>query len=260
MNFIKHQHFNPSVTTAVIPAAGNGKRLRPATSNKPKCLIEINGQPLLKYTLDALESHGYTRLVLVTGYRSGMVEAYIRTYNGPLSIETIQNPLFSTTNNIYSIYLAMQRLQSGFTIIESDLIFEAEALEFLRQPDTAALDRYDTALHNGTTVTVSEEGFINTMNIGAAPNQNLHNCCKTVNIWSFSQENAAFFYKEICRLINLNQTNCFYEAAIKNLIDSGQLTLRGVDFSRYWWDEIDTRQDLDRVNKNLVVQPLGLVV
>jgi len=259
MNTINQISTTP-VTTAVIPAAGTGNRLRPATSNKPKCLIEINGRPLLQYTIDALESNGYTRLILVTGYRAEMIEEFIGNYTGPLTIETIHNGLFDSTNNIYSIHLAIERLDSAFTLIESDLIFEPDALEPLKQPDTAALDRYDPSMHQGTTVTVSARGLVKTLNIGASSGIYTGNLYKTVNIWSFSRETTALLLNEIRSMTERNQTNCFYEVAIKNLINTRQLKINRVDFSAFWWDEIDTRQDLDRVISTLAAQPLSLVV
>ncbi|MEE2885444.1 MAG: sugar phosphate nucleotidyltransferase, partial [Chloroflexota bacterium] len=39
---------------AVLLAAGLGTRLRPITNSQPKCLVEINGKPLLAYWLDSL--------------------------------------------------------------------------------------------------------------------------------------------------------------------------------------------------------------
>lgn len=48
----------PTVTTAVVMAGGQGKRLRPLTADTPKPLVEVGGRPLLFRTLDLLEAHG----------------------------------------------------------------------------------------------------------------------------------------------------------------------------------------------------------
>jgi L-glutamine-phosphate cytidylyltransferase len=260
MNIINCNNTTSAITTAVIPAAGNGNRLRPATSSKPKCLVEINGRPLLQYTIDALEFQGYTRLILVTGYRSEMIEAFTDQYRGPLAIDTVHNGMFDSTNNIYSVFLALQKLDSGFTLIESDLIFEPQALKFLKEPDTVALDRYDPSLHQGTTVTLSACGVVTSVNIGTSAYQDPGDCFKTVNIWTFSRASAALLLRETGLFTDRNQTDCFYEAAIRNLVINGQLKMNRVDFSGYWWDEIDTRQDLERVKSTVARRPLSLVV
>jgi glucose-1-phosphate thymidylyltransferase len=51
----------------VIPAAGRGSRLRPATDDRPKALVEVAGRPLLSYVLDSLASC-VGEYVLVIGY------------------------------------------------------------------------------------------------------------------------------------------------------------------------------------------------
>ena len=42
------------IRKAIILAAGEGKRLRPITENKPKCLVEINGKSLLSHQISIL--------------------------------------------------------------------------------------------------------------------------------------------------------------------------------------------------------------
>ena len=49
---------------AFVLAAGLGTRLKPLTNNKPKALVEVNGQPLLKITIDKLIKQKVTRIVV----------------------------------------------------------------------------------------------------------------------------------------------------------------------------------------------------
>ena len=46
---------------ALLLAAGYGKRLRPLTLKTPKCLVEVNGRPLLSYWLEKLENLGWRK-------------------------------------------------------------------------------------------------------------------------------------------------------------------------------------------------------
>ena len=50
--------------TAMVMAAGLGKRMRPLTATKPKPLIEVAGKPLLDHVLDRLRAAGVRRVVV----------------------------------------------------------------------------------------------------------------------------------------------------------------------------------------------------
>ena len=62
---------SPTVTTAVILAAGTGSRLQPYTHNLPKCLVEVLGKTDSggggATCLDTLEAVGFREVVIVTG-------------------------------------------------------------------------------------------------------------------------------------------------------------------------------------------------
>ena len=59
-------------------AAGMGTRLRPITLKTPKCLVEINGKPLLRRWIESLDKCGCEEIIINTHYLSDLVEAYIR--------------------------------------------------------------------------------------------------------------------------------------------------------------------------------------
>ena len=61
---------------AVLLAAGRGKRLAPHTDHVPKPLLALNGRPLLEYTLHHLKQVGVLKLLIVVGYRGGMIQSY----------------------------------------------------------------------------------------------------------------------------------------------------------------------------------------
>ncbi len=62
---------------AVIPAAGEGTRLRPHTHTVPKVLVHVAGKPILGHILDQLVSAGIHRVVLIVGYLGDLVEEYV---------------------------------------------------------------------------------------------------------------------------------------------------------------------------------------
>jgi len=62
---------------ALLLAAGRGERLRPITDTKPKCLVEIEGRPLLDYWLDLLFNAGIERILINTHWLACQVESHV---------------------------------------------------------------------------------------------------------------------------------------------------------------------------------------
>ena len=65
---------------ALLLAAGYGTRLRPITNVTPKCLVKINGKPLLSYWLKKLENLGCEEVIVNTHYLSHEVIRYLDKY------------------------------------------------------------------------------------------------------------------------------------------------------------------------------------
>jgi L-glutamine-phosphate cytidylyltransferase len=242
-----------SIKTAVILAAGMGNRLRPITDSIPKCMVEIGGKPLLAHTLDALEANGFIRVIIVTGYKKCQIEEFLNHYPTSLEVDTIHNDLFDVTNNIYSLWLASKEIEEGFTLIESDILLEPAILGEFTKPDKIALDLFSKEKHHGTTATVDTDLILEKLYINqSAPVY--RTVYKTVNIYSFSPNTWHLIRDEISRIVDRNEVNGFYEVAIQNLIEKKSISLELVDFSTIWWDEIDTIEDLGRVNNSLKKQ------
>jgi len=72
--------------TAMIMAAGLGKRMRPLTATKPKPLIEVAGQALLDHVLDRLRSAGVEKVVVNVHYLADAVEAHLASRKHGLEV------------------------------------------------------------------------------------------------------------------------------------------------------------------------------
>ena len=68
---------------ALLLAAGLGTRLKPFTNNRPKCLVDIGGKPLLEYWLKNLEDSYCEEVLINTHYLSEQVNDFLK--NRPLS-------------------------------------------------------------------------------------------------------------------------------------------------------------------------------
>lgn len=68
----------PVPTTAMVMAAGIGKRMRPLTATRPKPLVEVAGRTLLDHTFDRLRAAGVQRAVVNVHYLADALEAHLQ--------------------------------------------------------------------------------------------------------------------------------------------------------------------------------------
>lgn len=71
---------------AFLLAAGYGTRLKPLTDTLPKCLIPINGQPLLDIWLNLLENEGVTDVLINTHYLADKVKDFVKARKNKIEI------------------------------------------------------------------------------------------------------------------------------------------------------------------------------
>jgi mannose-1-phosphate guanylyltransferase len=74
---------------AFLLAAGRGSRLRPITDTTPKCLVEIDGRPLLDIWLHSLAAAGVTEVLLNTHHLAGQVVAHTRRWNASPTVHVV---------------------------------------------------------------------------------------------------------------------------------------------------------------------------
>lgn len=105
------------VKRAVILAAGFGSRMMPATADRPKPMVTVNGVRIIETLLDALVGVGITDITLVRGYRKEAFDVLLSKY--PF-LRLVDNDRYDRTNNISSVMLALDKLDRCY-LCEADL-------------------------------------------------------------------------------------------------------------------------------------------
>ena len=106
---------------AIIIAAGKGKRLRPYTDDRPKCLVEIAGRSILAHQLEAYRQAGVDEIYIVRGYRKDLV-----TFP---NVQTFDNDDFENNNILLSLFYAESAMAGGFLFSYADIVFRADAVK-----------------------------------------------------------------------------------------------------------------------------------
>ena len=105
------------VKKAVVMAAGFGSRMMPATADRPKPLVAVNGIRILDTLLDAIVAVGIQDITIVRGYKKEKFDEIVEKY--PF-IKFIDNDRYDKENNISSAILALNEIDDCY-LCEADL-------------------------------------------------------------------------------------------------------------------------------------------
>lgn len=246
VNFGNYPNDN-RITTALLLAAGTGSRLYPLTQDSPKCLTLVNEKPILERLVTGLKKQGFKKLIIVTGYLDNCIREFLGTKSGDMIIEYIHSPLYRTTNNIYSLWMARNSINEPFMLVESDLVFDESLLDDMVFPDRIAVARMQPWL-NGTTVTINRTQKVKKFQNETDTHSNEIKY-KTVNIYSFSLSSWRAIVEKLNQYISENKVNCYYETVLAEMVEDGSLSLQAISFDSKPWYEIDTIEDLLEAEK-----------
>lgn len=118
----------PRVKDAIVLVAGRGSRLAPLTDTMPKCLVDIDGTPLVIRLLRQLKAAGVQRAHLVVGYRGEDVEAALDGVAGLPDVRWVHNPNWSQYNNAESVRCGMAAIgaPTSFLLCDGDVYVRDE--------------------------------------------------------------------------------------------------------------------------------------
>lgn len=235
---------------AIILAAGMGKRLKDLTRDNTKCMIKINGVPLIDRVLRQLDRFDLSKIVIVIGYKGKNLKSYIAACDIKTPICYVENPVYYKTNNIYSLMLAKEYLLTEDTLLlESDIIFEDAVIRNLLEDsrDTLALvDKYESWM-SGTCIKTGEDDsildFIGSKKFTFLEKDQYY---KTVNIYKFSKSFSEKYYVPFLDAYSKALgNNEYYEQVLRVITMLDEPVIQAKKLNGEMWYEIDDIQDLD---------------
>jgi len=117
--------------TAVILAAGEGRRLEPLTNRRPKPMVPVANRPLLEHVVEAVAAAGIDRIALVVGYR----QERIRNHFGDgddwgVTIEYVEQSTQLGTG--HAVLQAESVVDGPFVVLNGDRIVDAAVVSQVR--------------------------------------------------------------------------------------------------------------------------------
>jgi len=122
----------------LILAAGRGSRMGPLSDERPKCLVELEGKPLIERQIAALRRGGLDEIGVVRGYRAEMIECPGLIY--------FANERWAETNVVLSLATAASWLRGGPVIVSyADIFYRSELVRGLAAAAGHLVVSYDRA-------------------------------------------------------------------------------------------------------------------
>ncbi len=126
---------------AIFIAAGMGTRLRPYTDDRPKCMLPLDGRPVIENNLEHLCANGVSEFGVVVGYKKETIRLR--------GAEIFENPDYAENNILHSLMYARpffeRSMRDGRDLVVSysDIIYSDEIVRALvahREPVVIAVD------------------------------------------------------------------------------------------------------------------------
>jgi choline kinase len=158
---------------AIIVAAGRGRRLGGSTAEIPKCMVRVNGLPILHWQLRAFAAAGIRDIVIVRGYLGERIDA------GNFPVRFVDNPQWEHNNILASLMYATGEFSSGFYFSYCDIVYAPSVVTRLaaaaRDPAAASLiiDRRWADAYQGRTLHPVAEAELTAVE-SAGPQSRIH--------------------------------------------------------------------------------------
>tara|TARA_B100000575_G_scaffold27000_1_gene18222 strand:- start:28363 stop:29112 length:750 start_codon:yes stop_codon:yes gene_type:complete len=246
---------------SIILAAGEGKRLRPLTNDIPKCMVEVDGTPLIEHQINCLKRNGIKEINICLGYSSESVN-----FEG---VNNFYNHDYYKTNMVYTLFCAESELVEEDIIISyGDINYNDEVLKKLIDNDSKIAvvsdrnwqeywkDRMENPLDDAETFKLNPDGSI--LELGKKPRSYKDIEGQYIGLFKLRSDivlSIKEFYHKLDRslLYDGKDFNNMYMTTFLYLISKEVSPLTPV-FINNGWIEIDEPSDLKHLqylkNKN----------
>ena len=221
---------------AIILAAGMGTRLRPLTNDRPKCLVAVNGVPMVERQIQFLKEKGIDDIALISGYKAEALD-YLKDKYG---VDIVFNNRYDTCNNINSLYIVRNRFHDTY-VLEGDVYMDKNVL--LSEVNHSTYFARKKKYENEWGLEVDADNRLTHINIGDGEGYLMSG----ISYWTAEDCKKIVNHMEEVYAIK-DYTNFYWDNMVLDIYPELDIRVREID-GIY---EIDTPEELREVEKQLL--------
>jgi choline kinase len=222
----------------VILAAGRGTRM--GDLETPKCLIDLGGTKIIDHQINCFREIGVENIFVVTGHNSEMISNHLDN-----KVTLIENPEYSNTNNLYSLWVAKKILKNDFICVYSDLFFHKKILQNCVNSKDEVCLVIEKNIRDETMRVKIEGDYVIEINKIIPMNSASGNF---IGLAKFKKESIDSLFSEISKLISQHSLNAYYTSAIESMIKKGK-KIGFVETDNLPWMDIDEKHEIQEARK-----------
>lgn len=240
---------------ALILAAGFGKRLQPITNTIPKSMVKVNNTPLLVNALNNIVDCGIDEIGIVVGHMAEYIKENIGQDWKGVPIKYFENKRYRETNNIVSLYQAIEFCDEDMILLECDIFYNKDLIKYLLSGEgecSILVSDFNPLTMDGTVIE-TEEKSAKSLILGKWQTEGFDftNMKKTVNMYKFTKEFVHSKYMPLIKWYVENMgENIYYETVLGSLMYYRECDIQIVNVPEELWCEIDNEDDLNRARKH----------
>jgi len=221
----------------LILAAGMGRRMGNAGTAGPKCLIDIDGEPVIGRLLRQIRANdAHADIHVVLGYRAETVAPVVR------DCRIIVNPFFDITGINASLWFARASFERPLMVIHGDVVLADDLAASLIAALPESLIAFDSNIRDPKEINITvSDGKVERFGVNFAGFTGAY-----AGVLKLSEHAANAFAQTLDRRVRcgFNEARTYYFFVVRALLDDYGIRFSPFDFAGHRWQEIDYVEDV----------------